>query len=158
MTHQALPQDANPAGNLHGGVILKHVDTAGAVVCKRHSRGNVVTASIDRMDFLRPAYVGDLIHFKASLNYVGSSSMEAGVRVEAENLFTGEIRHTNTAYLTFVALDGDGKPRKVPGLILEDDTARRRWKEAEQRRAARMAARKAEGPSNREAPKNSGDK
>ena len=109
MTHAVMPQDANPSGNLHGGVILKHVDTAGGVVCKRHSRSNVVTASIDRMDFKRPAYVGDLLHFKASLNYVGKTSMEVGVRVEAENLMTGERRHTSTAYLTYVALDDNGK-------------------------------------------------
>ena len=95
MTHRVLPQDANPAGNLHGGVILKHVDTAGGVVAMRHCRGNVVTASIDRMDFLAPAYVGELLTFKARLNSVGSSSMEVGVRVEAENLFTGKVRHSH---------------------------------------------------------------
>ena len=144
MTHVVLPQDANPAGNLHGGVILKHVDTAGGVVCKRHSSSNVVTASFDRMDFLRPAYVGDLLHFKASLNFVGTSSMEVGVRVEAENLYTGERRHTNTAYITYVALDRDGKPRPVPELILDSETAIRRNREASQRRAARFAAIKAE--------------
>lgn len=139
MTHVVLPQDANPAGNLHGGVILKHVDTAGGVVGKRHSRGNVVTVSIDRMDFKRPAYIGDLLHFKASLNYVGRTSMEVGVRVEAENLFTGERRHTNTAYLTYVALDRDGRPREVPGLILDTETSERRHHEAELRREARFA-------------------
>ncbi len=138
MTHVVLPQDANPAGNLHGGVILKHVDTAGGVVCKRHSRGNIVTVSIDRMDFKRPAYVGDLLHFKASLNHVGRTSMEVGVRVEAENMFTGEVRHTNTAYLTYVALDRDGRPRPVPELILDSETAERRNREAAQRRQARM--------------------
>lgn len=139
MTHVVLPQDANPAGNLHGGVILKHVDTAGGVVCKRHSSGNVVTVSIDRMHFKRPAYVGDLLHFKASLNYVGSTSMEVGVRVEAENMHNGEVRHTNTAYLTYVALDRDGRPRSVSELELDSDTAKRRNREAEQRRKARFA-------------------
>lgn len=144
MTHVALPQDANPAGNLHGGVILKHVDTAGGVVCKRHSGSNVVTASFDRMDFLRPAYVGDLLHFKACLNYVGKTSMEIGVRVEAENMFTGERRHTNTAYITYVALDRDGRPRAVAGLLLDSETAKRRHREAEQRKKARFAAIEAE--------------
>ncbi len=122
MTHLVLPQDANPAGNLHGGVILRHIDTAGGVVAKKHSRGNVVTVSIDRMAFKEPAYMGELLTFKASLNYVGRSSMEIGVRVEAENLRTGEVRHTNSAYLTYVALDEDGRPTPVPPLRLETPT------------------------------------
>jgi len=137
MTHLVLPQDANPAGNLHGGVILKHIDTAGGVVAKKHSRSNIVTASIDRMAFKLPAYMGELLTFKASLNHVGRSSMEVGVRVEAEDLDTGEIRHTNSAYLTFVALDDNGKPTEVPPLLREDETAKRRFKEAELRRELR---------------------
>ncbi|QGY39302.1 acyl-CoA thioesterase [Pseudodesulfovibrio cashew] len=141
MTHLVLPQDANPAGNLHGGVILKHIDTTAGVVAKRHSRGNVVTASIDRMSFRQPAYMGELLIFKASLNHVGRSSMEIGVRVEAENLRTGEVRHTNSAYLTFVALSDEGKPTPVAPLKLDTDTARRRHREAEQRRANRQRER-----------------
>jgi len=141
MTHLVLPQDANPAGNLHGGVILKHIDTAGGVVAKKHCRSNIVTASIDRMAFKLPAYMGELLTFKASLNHVGRSSMEVGVRVEAENLNTGEIRHTNSAYLTFVALDEKGKPKEVPPLLLEDATAERRFKEAELRRELRQKER-----------------
>ena len=144
MTHLVLPQDANPAGNLHGGVILKHVDTTAGVVAKRHSRGNVVTVSIDRMAFKLPAYIGDLLTFKASLNHVGRSSMEIGVRVEAENLFSGEVRHTNSAYLTFVALGEDGRPREVAPLQLDTDTQRRRFKEAEGRRAMRQLERERE--------------
>lgn len=141
MTHRVLPQDTNPAGNLHGGVILKHIDTAGGVVAMRHARGNVVTASIDRMDFLAPAYVGELLIFKASLNMVGRSSMEIGVRVEAENLFTGRIRHTGSAYLTYVALDTKGKPTPVPPLALDDETAKRRNREALIRREMRKESR-----------------
>ncbi|MBN2139519.1 MAG: acyl-CoA thioesterase [Desulfovibrionaceae bacterium] len=141
MTHQVLPQDANPSGNLHGGVILRHIDTAGGVVAMRHCRGNAVTASIDRMDFLQPAFVGELLHFKASLNLVGRTSMEIGVRVEAENLFTGHFRHTGSAYLTYVALDKDGRPAPVPPLILDTETAKRRHREAEMRREARAKAR-----------------
>jgi len=137
MTHLVLPQDANPAGNLHGGVILKHIDTAGGVVAKKHSRTNVVTVSIDRMAFKQPAYMGELLTFKASLNYVGRSSMEIGVRVEAENLATGEVRHTNSAYLTYVALDENSKPTPVPPLTLENETTKRRHKEAELRRELR---------------------
>ncbi|SKA90334.1 Acyl-CoA hydrolase [Paucidesulfovibrio gracilis DSM 16080] len=137
MSHIALPEDANPSGNLHGGVILKHVDTAGGVVAMRHARANVVTASFERMDFLLPAYVGELLTIKASLNYVGHTSMEVGVRVEAENPITGEVRHTNSAYVTYVALDENGKPRSVPPLDLDSDTARRRWTEAENRRKMR---------------------
>lgn len=137
MTHLVLPQDTNPAGNLHGGVILKHIDITAGVVAKKHSRTNVVTASIDRMAFKQPAFVGELLTFKASLNHVGRSSMEIGVRVEAENLKTGEIRHTNSAYLTFVALDESGRPTPVPELRLETGIAKRRHREAEQRRKLR---------------------
>ncbi|MUM77495.1 acyl-CoA thioesterase [Pseudodesulfovibrio sp. F-1] len=141
MTHLVLPQDANPAGNLHGGVILRHIDTTAGVVAKRHTRGNVVTVSIDRMAFKQPAYMGELLIFKASLNHVGRSSMEIGVRVEAENLRTGEVRHTNSAYLTFVALDDGGKPTPVPPLLLDTPTAERRHREAELRREMRQRER-----------------
>ena len=144
MTHLVLPQDANPAGNLHGGVILKHIDTAGGVVAKKHSRTNIVTVSIDRMAFKQPAYMGELLTFKACLNHVGRSSMEIGIRVEAENLTTGEIRHTNSAYLTYVALDEDGKPTEVPSLLLESETAKRRHKEAILRREFRQKERELE--------------
>jgi len=141
MTHLVMPQDANPAGNLHGGVILKHVDTTGGVVAKRHTRTNIVTVSIDRMAFKQPAYMGELLIFKASLNHVGKSSMEIGVRVEAENLMTGDVRHTNSAYLTYVALDENGKPTPVPPLLLDTETAKRRYKEAELRREMRQKER-----------------
>jgi uncharacterized protein (TIGR00369 family) len=141
MTHLVLPQDANPAGNLHGGVILRHIDTTAGVVAKRHTRGNVVTVSIDRMAFKQPAYMGELLIFKASLNHVGRSSMEIGVRVEAENLRTGEVRHTNSAYLTFVALDDNGKPTPVPPLLLDTPTEQRRYREAELRRELRQRER-----------------
>ncbi len=141
MPVRMLPQDANPAGNVHGGVILKYIDTAGGIVAARHSRSNVVTASIDRMDFIAPAHVGEVITFKASLNLVGRTSMEIGVRVEAENLITGKIRHTGSAYLTYVALDPDKNPRTIPPLILETDEDRRRNAEAKDRRRTRLAER-----------------
>lgn len=132
------PQDANPAGNVHGGVIMKLIDTAAAVVATRHSRSNVVTASIDRLDFHNPVYVGDLVFFKASINYVGKTSMEIGVRVEAENLKTGEVRHTSSAYLTFVALDENGKPKEVPKLLLTTPEEKRRYEEGKLRRELRL--------------------
>ncbi|MGE4292334.1 MAG: acyl-CoA thioesterase [Desulfovibrio sp.] len=144
MSHIALPEDANPAGNLHGGVILKHVDTAGGVVAMRHARANVVTASFERMDFLQPAYVGELMTFKASLNYVGRTSMEVGVRVEAENPITGHVRHTNSAYVTYVALDEHGKPKSVPPLDIDTPTAERRFREGENRRRMRQALMRSE--------------
>ncbi|MDA8408467.1 MAG: acyl-CoA thioesterase [Deltaproteobacteria bacterium] len=138
MAIQMNPEDANPAGNVHGGVIMKYVDTAAGVVAIRHARKLAVTASIDRLDFHHPVFVGDLLILKAGLNMVGRSSMEVGVRVEAENILTGEVRHTASAYLTFVALDKEGKPVGVPPLILETEDDRRRNCEAIERKRVRM--------------------
>jgi acyl-CoA hydrolase len=142
MSHVMLPQDANPAGNVHGGVIMKHIDTAAGVVAFRHSRCNVVTASIDRLDFYSPVFIGNLLMLKASLNYAGRTSMEVGVRVETENLLSGQIRHTASAYLTFVALDKDGRPKEIPKLLLEDEDEIRRNCEAVTRRELRLADKK----------------
>lgn len=139
-----IPQDANPAGNVHGGVIIKLIDTAAGVVAGRHARSNVVTASIDRLDFHHPVFIGDLLFFKAGLNMVGRTSMEIGVRVEAENVMTGEVRHTASAYLTYVALDRNGRPHEVPQLILETGDEKRRNREAKARREIRLAERKKE--------------
>jgi uncharacterized protein (TIGR00369 family) len=145
MTIQMNPEDANPWGNVHGGVIMKYIDTAGGVVAHRHARHNSVTASIDRLDFHHPVYVGDLLILKASLNWAGRTSMEVGVRVEAENLLTGQIRHTASAYLTFVALDEHKKPVEVPALIMETADENRRNCEAQQRRQIRLDQRRREG-------------
>jgi uncharacterized protein (TIGR00369 family) len=144
VSQMMMPQDTNPAGNVHGGVIMKLIDTAGGRVANRHTRSNTVTASIDRLDFHFPVFVGDLVTFKACLNLTGITSMEVGVRVEAENVFTGEVRHTASAYLTFVALDKDGKPRPVPPLILETEDDTRRNREAQARKQARVRERKTE--------------
>ena len=133
-----MPQDVNIAGNVHGGVIMKLIDEAGGTVARRHARGNAVTASIDSLAFHYPAFVGDLITLKASLNLVGRTSMETGVRVEAENIITGEIHHTASAYLTYVALDKEGKPTPVPPLILETAEEKRRNREAQTRREVRL--------------------
>ena len=139
MAQQMNPQDANPAGNVHGGVIMKLIDTAAGAVAIRHARSNAVTASIDRLDFFHPVFVGDFVTLRASLNFVGRTSMEVGVRVESENLLTGERRHTSTAYLTYVALDGQGQPLSLPPMILETDEEKRRNREAKVRRETRLA-------------------
>jgi len=132
------PQDANPAGNVHGGVIMKLIDTAAGAAAVKHSRSNCVTASIDRLDFHHPVFIGDLVTLKAGVTYTGKSSMEVGVRVESQNLLTGEIRHTVSAYMTFVALDKNGKPTAIPPLILETPEELRRNREAQSRRAMRL--------------------
>ena len=138
------PQDANPAGNVHGGVIMKLIDTAAGAVATRHSRRNTVTASIDRLDFHHPVFIGDLLTLRASLNMAGRTSMEVGVRVEAENTRTGERRHTASAYLTMVALDDDGRPVEIPPLLLETDDQVRRNNEAKARKTLRLDERKKE--------------
>jgi acyl-CoA hydrolase len=133
------PQDANMSGNVHGGVIMKHIDDAAGMVALRHAGCNVVTASIDRLDFHNPAFIGNLLTLKACLNMVGKSSMEIGVRVEAENPLSGAISHIASAYLTFVALDKDFRPTPVPPLKLETESAKRRNKEAIARHKIRLS-------------------
>jgi len=140
-TYVMLPEDANPAGNVHGGIIMKHIDNTAGIVAFRHTRGNAVTASIDRLTFHYPVYIGDLLILKASINMAGKTSMEIGVRVESENMKTGETRHTASAYLTFVALDREGRPAQVPPLILETEEEKRRNREAMARREFRLAER-----------------
>ena len=133
-----VPLDANPYGSVHGGVIMRRIDEAAAVAAIRHARRNMVTVSIDRLHFRLPAHVGELVFFRANVNYAGRTSLEVGVRVEAENLFTGVVRHVASAYLSFVAMDEDGKPTPVPPLIPEDDEDRRRMTAAEERRRVRL--------------------
>jgi acyl-CoA hydrolase len=139
ISYVMMPEDANPAGNVHGGIIMKHIDMTGGVAAMRHARCNVVTASIDSLIFHYPVFIGDLVTLRASLNLVARSSMEVGVRVETENLFTGEVRHTASAYLTFVALDRNGRPTPVPQLIFETEDEHRRNRQATDRRAVRLA-------------------
>jgi len=140
------PQDANYAGNVHGGNIMKLADTAAGVVAIRHSGRNCVTATVDRFDFHAPVFVGNLVTLKASLNYVGRTSMEIGVRVEAEDLRTGKKTHTNSCYITMVALDGNGKPEEVPRLLLENEEDRRRHEAASRRVAERRKAHRPRTP------------
>jgi uncharacterized protein (TIGR00369 family) len=132
-----LPQDANPYGSIHGGVILKNIDAAAAMAAMRHCRGNAVTVAIDSVSFLAPSRVGELVTFKASVNHVGRTSMEIGVRVESENLFSGEVRHTASAYLTFVALSTDGRPTPAVPLIPETEADLSRQAAALRRKASR---------------------
>src|SRR5437867_10868453 len=113
--------DANSAGFVHGGVVMKLCDEAAGIAAIKHCRLRIVTAAIDRMTFLHPVHVGELLTCRASVNAVWRSSMEVGVRVEAENPRTGEARHTSTAYLTMVALDDDGLPTPVPPLLAESE-------------------------------------
>ena len=132
------PEHANPAGNVHGGYILKIVDQAAAIAGARHTHQNVVTASVDRMDFISPVYIGNLVFAKASINYTGKTSMEIGVRVEAECIRTGTHTHVGSAYLTFVALDNNDKPTEIPQITPETEEEKRRYMEAQNRRELRL--------------------
>ncbi|MGH9266911.1 MAG: acyl-CoA thioesterase [Acidimicrobiales bacterium] len=137
-------QDANLAGFVHGGVIMRLVDAAAGLAAIKHARGSVVTAAIDEMSFIEPVNLGDLVTVKASVNFVGTTSMEVGVRVETENPVTGSRSHTSTAYLVFVAVDETSRrPRPVPRLIAETPDEKRRSREARLRREARLARRQA---------------
>jgi len=134
-----LPSDANPQGNVHGGIIMKLVDEAAAIVAVRHSRCNVVTVAVDSMTFLSPIYVGNLVTFTASLSYVGRTSMEVEVLVEAEDPMTGEKTHTNSAYVVYVALDQSGQPHEVPDLLAESDEELERMARGKKRQSERLA-------------------
>jgi acyl-CoA hydrolase len=133
--------DANSAGFVHGGTVMKLCDEAAGLAAIKHSRSRVVTAGMDRMTFLVPIRVGELVTFSASVNAVWRTSMEVGVRVEAENPLTGERRHTNSAYLTMVAVDEHGRPLPVPALVVESPEERRREQDAQLRRSNRLAER-----------------
>ena len=143
-----MPQHANILGPVFGGVILAMMDKAAAVAAIRHARRSCVTASIDRVDFREPIHVGELVVMRASVNYAGRSSMEVGVRVEAEDLVSGFRRHTNSAYLTFVAIDRAGRPVEVPELVPETPDDRRRYTAAQARRRLRLDERTAEAAAN----------
>jgi acyl-CoA hydrolase len=134
-------QDANSAGFVHGGVVMRMCDEAAGIASIRHCGNRVVTAGMDRMTFLNPVHVGELLRCVASVNAVWRTSMEVGVRVEAENAVTGEVRATGTAYLTMVAVDEEGKPMPVAPLMVEGQVEERREREAETRRRNRLAER-----------------
>ena len=134
---------ANIAGIVHGGEVMKLVDTAAGIAAVKHTGGMAVTVSIDEMSFLHPVHVGDLVTVTASVNDVGTTSLEVGVRVEVEDVIGGERRHTSSGYLVFVALDDEGKPRPVPRLVTKTPVERRRQREAKIRREMRLAHREA---------------
>lgn len=142
MAQIMFPMDANPAGNVYGGTIMKLIDTAAGIVAYRHCRTNVVTASMDRLDFHQPVFMGELVVLRASINYAGNTSMEVGVRVEAEDLMTGEIRHTNSAYVTMVSLNENRKPTSIPKIMPETQDERRRFEEGKIRAQRRKELRK----------------
>lgn len=135
--------DANIAGNVHGGVIMRLADTAAALAAARHSGHLCVTVSVDELSFRAPVHVGDVLTLLASVNDVGTTSLECGVRVEAENPIAGGKAHAATAYFVFVALDPNGRPTPVPPILAETEEERRRQGEARLRRATRMAHREA---------------
>nr|WP_245804364.1 acyl-CoA thioesterase [Andreprevotia lacus] len=133
-----MPEMANFSGNVHGGQLLKLLDEVAYACASRYAGTYVVTLSVDQVLFKQPIHVGELVTFLASVNYTGRTSMEIGIRVLAENIRTREVRHTNSCYFTMVAMGEAGKPAVVPGLQLDDDTARARWLAAERRRQQRM--------------------
>jgi acyl-CoA hydrolase len=141
MTELVLPSHANSFGSIFGGVIMSWIDIAGAIAAQRHSNRNVVTASIDRLNFVAPVRVGWVVNLRSSVNFVSKTSMEIGVRVDAENPVTGEQFHTASAYLTFVSLDGLGKPVVTPEIIPETEDQKRRYDAAKIRRQRRLESR-----------------
>ena len=138
-----MPHMANVLGNVHGGVLLGMLDRVAAVSAIRHARRTCVTVSVDRVHFREPIHLGELVTMYASANYAHRTSIEVGVRVEAENLVTGIVRHTNSCYFTFVAIDENGHPTAVPALLPETDEEIARFKGGEQRRTQRIAELKA---------------
>jgi acyl-CoA hydrolase len=138
MTELVLPSHTNALGTIFGGVIMSWIDIAAAICSQRHSGREVVTASLDSLSFIAPVKKGWVVNLKASVNYVSRTSMEIGVRVDAEDPKTGEVFHTASAYTTFVALGADGRPTTVPPLILETDEEKRRNLAAKKRREVRL--------------------
>ena len=134
-----MPTDANILGNVFGGAIMRYMDEVAAIVASSHAGKNCVTASIDRMNFYAPVYVGNLLVLKASVNYVGKTSMEVGVRIEAQDMVSGATVHTGSCYLTYVALDGRGKPSPVTPVSPSTPAEKRRFNQAVARRHLREA-------------------
>ena len=133
MHELVLPNDTNLLGNVLGGRVMHLMDMCAAMSAYKHARTAVVTASVDRLDFLAPVKMGDIMILKSSVNYTGKSSMEVGVRIESENPKTGSIYHTSSAYLTFVSLNDNGKPQGVPMVNPETEVEKRRFYEGEER-------------------------
>ena len=136
-----FPSDANPAGNVFGGAILKHIDMVAGIVAQRFSQTNAVTVSMDKISFLKPVFVGNVLFVKARVNYVQKSSMEIEVNVEAEDIAKGTRVHTGNAYVTFVALDDNGKPTTVPTLRIDNPDEQKRFDEGKIRMERRLKER-----------------
>jgi acyl-CoA hydrolase len=141
MTELVLPSHTNSLGSIFGGQVMSWIDICGAIAAQRHSRRNCVTASVDALQFIAPVFKGWIVNLRASVNYAGKSSMEVGVRVDAENPTTGETFHTASAYLTFVALDENKKPALIPQVLAETPEQVRRQKAAAVRRQHRLELR-----------------
>jgi uncharacterized protein (TIGR00369 family) len=137
-----FPEHANPAGNVHGGTIMKIIDNAALITAARYTHRNCVTASVDKIDFITPVFVGNVVFASASINFTSRTSMEIGVRVEAECLLSGTRTHVASAYLTFVALDQNDKPTEIPMFTPKTEEEQRRFTEAQQRRKIRLSQRK----------------
>ena len=142
MSELMMPQHANIMGNVFGGVILSLVDRVAAVAAIRHARKPCVTVSVDKVDFKEPIHVGELLTAHARVNYAGRTSMEVGVKIIAENVLSGERRHTNSCYVTYVALDDHGRPTAVPPVVPETPDEKRRYERAAKRRASRVMDRR----------------
>jgi acyl-CoA hydrolase len=142
MSELMMPQHANIMGNVFGGVILSLVDRVAAVCAIRHARRQCVTVSVDKVDFREPIHVGELITAYARVNFAGHTSMEVGVRIVAENVLSGEKRHTNACYVTYVALDDNGQPAAVPPIEPQSADDKRRFDRASKRRASRLMERR----------------
>lgn len=140
-THLVLPSDANALGTIFGGKLMAWVDLAASIAASRHSRRVCVTASMDQLDFHHPIRVGHIVILRATVNYVGRTSMEVGVRVDSEDPLTGQHTYAATAYMTFVAVDDAGKPVTIVPIRPETDEEKRRYQEAEQRRRDRLKQR-----------------
>lgn len=144
LTQLMLPEHGNALGNVHGGLIMKLVDEAGAIAAMRHAQRACVTVAIDSMTFRQPVHLGELVMCDARVTYAGRTSIEVSVRVHAENLLTGAVTHTNSAHLVYVALGPDGRPSEVPALELETDEDRRLHAEGARRQKERLARRQGE--------------
>jgi len=138
MNEMVLPNDANVLGNVLGGKVMHLMDMCAAMAATRHCRRVVVTVSVDQLSFHHPVKVGELMILKALVNYTDHTSMEVGVRIEAEHPLTGEKRHTSSAYLTFVALDEEGRPTPVPKVVPTTEEEKRRFEAARKRREQRL--------------------
>ncbi len=134
MAHMMMPQHANPQGNVHGGIVMKFIDDAAAVVAMRHSRSTVVTAAVEQLSFHHPVFIGNLLSLKASLNMTGRTSMEIGVRVETEDPLSGKVVHIASAYLTFVAMDENRRPKEIRPWVPDTPEAKRREQDAKDRK------------------------